>query len=174
MEDQDPLGDPTPDPGADTSPPPAETDAGTPPPPPPPPPPLDPIPGSDCGTAIEQEELVLTNAARADNGLAPLECDVGLTLAARKHSEDMCALGYFSHTSYDGRQFDQRIRAEGVNFGAAGENIAMGQETAEWVHESWMRSSGHRRNILDGSYRRIGIGHAPCASGALWTQDFTD
>lgn len=166
--------DPTPDAGSgtdagtgyDAGPPPipdAGYDAGSDP---------DPLPG--CGNATEMAELELTNAARVDAGLVELVCDDALTRAARLHSQDMCDLGYFSHTSADGRNFGQRLVEQGATFGAAGENIAWGQSTPAAVHSAWMGSSGHRANILGSRYRRIGIGYVNCSGRPYWTQDFTD
>jgi uncharacterized protein YkwD len=133
----------------------------------------DPAP-TGCASAVEQEELDLTNSARASAGLPALVCDEALARAARLHSQDMCDQGYFSHTSRDGRSFTQRLDAQGASYGGAGENIAWGQRTPNEVHSAWMGSSGHRANILGSSFRRIGIGHVDCGGSPYWTQDFTD
>jgi uncharacterized protein YkwD len=134
-----------------------------------------PPPPPGCGNDVEREELALTNAARRSAGLGDLVCDERLTLAARLHSQDMCDQGYFSHTSLDGRTFADRIRAQGATYRTAGENIARGQRTPDDVHEAWMNSEGHRANILNGSFGRIGIGWVACpGSGPYWTQDFTN
>ncbi len=127
-----------------------------------------------CGTAVEQAQLALTNAARAEDGDAPLRCDVLMTTVARAHSQDMCDRRYFSHTSLDGRSPFERMRAAGVMFSTAGENIAQGQRTADAVHTSWMNSSGHRANILNGAYGRIGIGLSECDGRMYWTQIFAN
>lgn len=127
-----------------------------------------------CASAVEQEELDLTNEARASAGLPALVCDEALARAARLHSQDMCDQGYFSHSSRDGRSFTDRLDAQGASYGSAGENIAWGQRTPSEVHSAWMGSSGHRANILGRGYRRIGIGHVDCGGSPYWTQDFTD
>lgn len=134
---------------------------------PPPPPPA-------CASPIEAEELALTNAARRAAGLGELRCDEGLARAARLHSQDMCNQNYFSHTSLDGRTFTQRISAQGVTWRTAAENIARGQRTAAAVHDAWMNSDGHRRNILNGAFGRIGIGYVECGGRPLWTQNFAN
>lgn len=132
-----------------------------------------PTPG--CGTAVEMEQLRITNAERTAAGLSALVCDEGLTRAARAHSQDMCDQGFFSHDSLDGRTFRDRIDAEGVRWSRIGENIARGQRDAMAVHVAWMGSSGHRANIMSSSFGRIGIGHVACpGSGPYWTQDFAD
>lgn len=127
-----------------------------------------------CGTAIEQAQLALTNAARAEDGDAPLRCDVLMTRVARAHSQDMCDQRYFSHTNLDGLSPFQRMRAAGVSYTTAAENIAQGQRTADDVHTSWMNSPGHRTNILNGAYGRIGIGLAECSGRMYWTQVFAN
>ena len=132
------------------------------------------MPGpDDCHTAIEAEELQITNAERAGRGLPALRCDPGLARAARLHSEEMCTHG-LSHTSFDGRTAVDRARAQGVSFRAIGENIAAGQPTPAVVHGDWMGSDGHRANIMSGRFGRIGIGYASCGGRHFWTQDFAD
>lgn len=118
----------------------------------------------------EQEVIRLVNEQRSANGLKPLTENWELSRIARYKSEDMSASRYFSHTSPTyGSPFDM-IRAFGLSYRAAGENIAYGQRTPEAVVNAWMNSSGHRANILNGSYTQIGVGY--CASGNYWTQMF--
>ena len=58
----------------------------------------------------------------------------------------------------------------GIKFHSAGENIAAGHTTPEWVVDAWMNSEGHRTNILEKSFTHMGIGHV--ARGNYWTQMF--
>jgi uncharacterized protein YkwD len=127
-----------------------------------------------CGQGLEAQNVVLTNGARSQGGLGELACDDLLTQVARAHSQDMCDRRFFSHTNPNREEPWDRVRAAGGNFGFAGENIAMGYATAERTHTGWMNSPGHRRNILNRSYRRIGVGFADCNGGNYWTQVFTD
>jgi uncharacterized YkwD family protein len=93
-----------------------------------------------------------------------------LSRVARYKSEDMRDNSYFSHTSpVYGSPF-QMIKAFGITYRTAGENIARGQRTPEEVVNAWMNSSGHRANILNPSFTEIGVGYA--ASGNYWTQMF--
>lgn len=132
-------------------------------------------PPEECSNPIEQEQLRITNLERMRNGIGPLVCDPDLTRAARLHSQDMCDQRYFSHDSLDGRTFRDRIDAQGVRWMRIGENIARGQPTPQAVHDAWMSSTGHRANILNPQFGRIGIGHVACpGSGPYWTQDFAD
>ncbi len=110
-----------------------------------------------------------TNAERDAAGCDDLRVDLRLAAAAQGHAEDMAEKGYFSHTGQDGREFDERIRAEG-HPSPGGENIAQGQETADDVVAAWMDSPGHRRNILDCSFTSIGVGYE--ADGDHWVQNF--
>ena len=129
-----------------------------------------------CASVPEAEVIVLVNEARAASGAGAVACDADLGAVSRAHSQDMCDNNYFSHTSQDGASPFDRMAAAGIRYRAAGENIARGQPTALTVHEAWMGSEGHRANILDGAYGRIGVGYVVC-SGArqhFWTQVFAD
>ncbi|MFC5948974.1 CAP domain-containing protein [Pseudonocardia lutea] len=116
--------------------------------------------------------VALTNRARAAAGCGPLTSDPRIARAARTHSEDMAAQGYFAHDGPDGpdgRDFADRLTAAGYPSPAA-ENIARGQRTPKSVVEAWLDSPGHRRNIEDCSLTTIGVGLA--TDGYFWTQDF--
>ena len=121
-------------------------------------------------SAIEKEVLDLTNAERQKAGLAPLQTDSNLMNSARQKSTDMATNKYFSHTSpTHGSPFDQ-MKANGVSYKSAAENIAMGQRTAEEVVKGWMESPGHKENILTPDFTHIGIGYDE--NGNYWTQQF--
>ena len=77
---------------------------------------------------------------------------------------------YFSHNSPKYGSPFEMIKAFGLSYRAAGENIAVGQRTPAEVVNAWMNSAGHRANILNAAYARIGVGY--CASGNYWTQMF--
>ena len=132
-------------------------------------------PGTGTDTAQkEQKVLELTNADRAQRGLGALTLDALASNVARAHSADMCQRRYFSHVNLNGEEPWDRLRRGGVQFGGAGENIAKGQRTPEEVHRGFMGSAGHRANLLGGQWKRMGVGYAPCSSGALWTEVFMD
>ncbi|MBM4319294.1 MAG: CAP domain-containing protein, partial [Deltaproteobacteria bacterium] len=102
--------------------------------------------------------------------------------AARFHAQDMADKNYFDHNSADGTTFDQRIARFRYGGGAVGENIAMGQATAEEVVKGWMMSPGHRHNILlcayenDMDWLELGTGYGRSSSNPTgpryWVQDF--
>ena len=106
---------------------------------------------------LEARMLAMVNEERAKQGLQPLKADPELAVVARAHSKDMFARGYFSHVTPEGKTPSDRIRAGGVKFLTAGENLALGQ-TLNICHQGLMDSPGHRANILEPAYGRLGIG----------------
>ncbi len=94
---------------------------------------------------------------RANVGLGSLLVDSSLVQTARAKSLDMIQNGYFGHQSPRlGSPFDQ-MRAAGISYRTAGENIA-GNSTAAGAMQAWMNSPGHQANILNASFTHIGIG----------------
>ncbi|MGW3360795.1 sigma-70 family RNA polymerase sigma factor [Streptomyces bungoensis] len=116
--------------------------------------------------------VALVNKERAAAGCGPLTEDPQLEQAAQGHSDDMAARGFFDHTNPDGADPGQRITAAGYRWSTYGENIAQGQQTPEAVMDSWMNSPGHRANILNCSFKDIGVGVHRGTGGPWWTQDF--
>jgi len=106
---------------------------------------------------LESEMVTLVNNERVSRGLRPLQVDSALTEVARGHSADMFERGYFGHITPDGISPFDRLLAAHIDFLVAGENIALAP-TLTIAHEGLMNSPGHRANILDTQYGRIGIG----------------
>ncbi|MBT8227230.1 MAG: CAP domain-containing protein [Dactylosporangium sp.] len=126
-----------------------------------------------ANTSMEDQVVALVNTERATAGCSAVTVDSRLTTAARGHSSDMATRGYFSHDTPEGVTFSARITKAGYTWSTAGENIAMGQSTAAAVMKAWMNSSGHKANILNCSFRNIGVGLAYNSSKRpYWTQDF--
>lgn len=120
--------------------------------------------------SYEEQVVALVNKERAANGLSALKLNAELSKVARAKSQDMHDKKYFSHTSPTyGSPFDM-MRAFGITYRTAGENIAMGYATPQAVVTAWMNSAGHRANILNASFTQIGVGYV--ASGNYWTQHF--
>jgi uncharacterized protein YkwD len=124
-------------------------------------------------SAEEKAVLDLTNAARAEKKLPPLKWDDTLTRVARAHSMNMARQGKLDH-DLDGETFQDRIKASGVKSFAGGENIAAGGRLSpRAVVQLWMKSEGHRDNILSDKYDAIGIGLARSKTGVVYyTQVF--
>lgn len=129
------------------------------------------IPEADATVdAYERKVAELVNNIRVQYGLSALTFDWELSRVARYKSQDMHDRHYFSHTSPTyGSPFDM-MKNFGLTYRSAGENIAMGYRTPEAVVEGWMNSSGHRANILNSSFKRIGVGYV--SGGNYWTQMF--
>ena len=121
-------------------------------------------------SSFESEVVRLVNEARTKHGLKPLTENWELSRVARYKSQDMVDNRYFSHTSPTYGTPFKMIKAFGLTYRTAGENIAYGQRTPQAVVRAWMDSSGHRANILNASYTQIGVGYV--ASGHYWTQMF--
>jgi hypothetical protein len=101
----------------------------------------------------------MANAVRSRAGLDLLVADPRLNAAARGHSAEMVARGYFSHTGLDGSSPSARAQAAGYP-GGAGENIAANSRgTAISAFSLWRGSAGHNANLL-GSYTATGLGIA--------------
>ncbi|MFD2512571.1 CvpA family protein [Pontibacter locisalis] len=121
---------------------------------------------------LEARMLELLNQERITNGLKPLKPDTALRTVAREHSADMFRRGYFSHYSPEGKDASERIREAGIRYIAAGENLALAP-TLTIAHEGLMDSPGHRANILQRNYGRVGIGVMKGGPGKLMiTQNF--
>lgn len=118
----------------------------------------------------EREVVRLVNKERTQRGLTPLTYDWQLSRVARYKSQDMSDKGYFSHNSPTyGTPFEM-MKSFGISYRSAGENIARGQKTPEQVVKAWMGSQGHRANILNKSFTKIGVGYE--TKGNYWTQMF--
>lgn len=121
---------------------------------------------------LEMKMLDLVNAERTKRGLKALEWDAALLPVARAHSQDMFARGYFSHYTPEEKNPFDRMKAAGIKYYSAGENLALGP-TLQICHEGLMNSPGHRANILNPSYGRIAIGIADGgAHGIMISQEF--
>jgi len=106
---------------------------------------------------LEALMLEMVNKERAKAGLKPLQADPELTNVARAHSRDMFSKGYFAHENLEGKDPFDRMQDANISFTAAGENLALAQ-TLQIAHTNLMNSPGHRANILNPAFGRLGIG----------------
>lgn len=121
---------------------------------------------------LEAKMLELVNGERAAAGLRPLAPDPELTQVARQHSAEMFERGYFAHVTPEGRDPFERMREANVGFRTAGENLALAP-TLQIAHTGLMNSPGHRANILQPAFGRVGIGIMDGGiHGLMVTQDF--
>jgi uncharacterized protein YkwD len=114
---------------------------------------------------VTRATLCVLNATRERHGLHPLRLNRRLSRAATRHAQDMARRKYFSHDTLGGGSFLDRIRRTGYLSGAhrwmVGENLAWAtadESAPRGVTILWMNSPGHRANILNATFREIGIG----------------
>lgn len=126
---------------------------------------------------LRARALEMVNASRAENDLPPLKRDPALTQAAQAHADDMLKRDYYSHTSPEGGSVSDRFQAAGGSkWLLTAENIAkcegcdppLSLDHVRQMHEGWMDSPGHRRNILRRGLDRFGYGMAIDADGTLY------
>jgi uncharacterized protein YkwD len=125
--------------------------------------------------------LVQLNAIRTAHGLVPLKPNALLSAAAKAHSSEMLADGYFAHNSHDGAPFFKRLtpysRPTAPGYWSVGENLLWSSPNVDAASalRLWMASPEHRRNILTSSWREIGIAaiHADSAPGTYGGQPVT-
>lgn len=122
----------------------------------------------------EKQMIELVNNERAKQGIGPLSFNEPLATVARSHSQDMFRRGYFSHYSPEDKDVGDRLLDADINYNVAGENLALAP-TLIRAHDGLINSPGHRRNILDPAFHRIGIGVIDGGVyGKMFTQVFTD
>jgi len=105
---------------------------------------------------VELNIVEKTNAQRVERGLKPLRIDLALMKSARRHATWMTNNQSLVHTS-----------------AGVGENIAWNQHDSSEAVQDWMNSDGHRANILDPSYTRIGAAAYIARDGSIyWCEQF--
>lgn len=119
-------------------------------------------------SSYEQQVLNLVNQERTKAGLKPLSLNTNLSKVAMAKAQDMIDNNYFDHNSPTYGSPFEMMKAFGITYNTAGENIAKGQKSAEEVMNQWMNSPGHRANILNSSFTDIGIGYY----NSGWVQQF--
>ncbi len=122
---------------------------------------------------LETRTFALANGARRQAGLPDLEMRLDLVDVARDHAADMARRGYFSHYTPEGAGPGDRAVRAGVEFEAYAENLARVRNAVtpgEAAVDGWLRSPGHRRNLLDErgtGYRYTGIGAVRSSDGSV-------
>jgi uncharacterized protein YkwD len=149
-------------------------------------------PSGTCGPAADQLGIdaataqlamqCLTNYARAQEGLAPLQLNATLNAAGQAKLKSDISCAEFSHTPC-GQPFDTVFSSyvQGATSYQIGENIAWGTGsygTPRQAMNGWVHSAGHRENILTAAYAELGIGYLPGQTfqgydgATLWSQEF--
>ena len=129
-------------------------------------------PEADKELTFAEQVVELVNQERTKAGLNAVTLDQNIASAALVRAKEIETS--FSHTRPNGSKFSTALTEQGVTFKGAGENIAWGQKSPEAVMQAWMNSEGHRANILNKNFTKIGVGYYQNASGRnFWTQLFT-
>ena len=121
-------------------------------------------------TDYESEVIRLVNDERAKQGLKKLIFDDGASKAAHIRAKEI--VKSFSHTRPDGTSCFTAAKEAGVTYRTAGENIAYGYKTPAQVVTGWMKSEGHRKNILSSSFSKIGVACFENSGTLYWSQFF--
>lgn len=129
--------------------------------------------GSDKKSGGASEEVIdLVNSERSAQKRSALKSDDILNTIAEQRAREIAVK--FSHTRPDGSKCSSLLQENDIVNVYAGENIAAGHRSAEEVMDTWMNSSGHRKNILNENYTRIGVGIYEASDGnTYWVQVFT-
>lgn len=131
---------------------------------------------------FEKEIFKLVNEIRTNHYLKPLQWQEDLARAARYHSRDMAYDSYVEHATYD-RKNNRLVKVcetferveKFIDFPYLGENISVGKNTAIEAVDGWMKSKGHRANILNPNFKYLGVGYFYLENTIYqyyWVQDF--
>ncbi|WP_052476000.1 CAP domain-containing protein [Cohnella kolymensis] len=119
-------------------------------------------------TTYAKQVVTLVNRNRAKAGLKPVTLSTKLSAVAKAKAIDLYTNDYFDHISpIYGSPF-KMMKAFGITYNYAGENIARGQKTPQAVVTAWMNSPGHRANIMNKHYKYIGMSYYKGG----WVQQF--
>ena len=119
-------------------------------------------PASSAVSGREKKMFQRINKARANHGKPPLKLSAEISKMARNHSKKMAAEGQVFHSCLT-------CKFQGWNWSALGENVGKGKTIGK-VHQAFMKSPGHRANILSTKYKKVGIGIVE-AKGWLWVTE---
>lgn len=124
--------------------------------------------------ASEAEMFKLINKERREKGIKELTWSPDIMVVARAHSRDMWERSYFGHISIEGEDVGDRLDKAKIEYTFAGENLALAP-TLVTAHNGLMNSEGHRQNILEPRFNKVGIGVIDNGVyGKMFVQVFTD
>ena len=129
-------------------------------------------PSTDQNRSYAQQVIDLVNDERSKAGLSAVTEATDVSAAAAIRAQEITS--NFSHTRPDGTYYNTVLDQSGISYWGSGENIAYGQKTPAEVMNGWMNSQGHRANILNASYTKIGVAYYQNSNGVTyWVQLFT-
>lgn len=130
--------------------------------------------GLSVDEASESQMFALVNSERSKRGIAGLAWSPEIVAVARAHAKDMWERKYFGHISPDGKDVGDRLDAARIKYFLAGENLALAP-TVTTAMNGLMNSEGHRANILEPKFKKVGIGVIDNGFyGKMFVQVFTD
>lgn len=124
--------------------------------------------------SAENKILELMNQKRTEAGLSPLTMDDTLLQVARYKSNHMIQYDYFDHTNPDGTKWTSWLQAIGYEYTATGENIAYNTYDPVELFTQWWNSEGHRANMMNPAYNKVGIGVLEGNNKFMGTQEFSN
>ncbi|MDR3594436.1 CAP domain-containing protein [Clostridium sp.] len=124
--------------------------------------------------SAEDKILQLMNEKRTEAGLKPLTIDNTLVQVARYKSDDMIQNNFFSHTNPDGTKWTNWLHTIGYDYTSAGENIACNNTDPVELFNQWWNSPGHRANMMNEKYTKVGIGVINGNGKYMGTQEFSN
>jgi len=128
---------------------------------------------SSYAVQAEARQIVeLANQARARAGAGPLKWDAALAAAARRHCMRMAEEGVISHQYADEEEISERAARAGAHFSVIEENVAVAPDPVS-IHEAWMRSAGHRRNLLNPQVDHVGVAVVAGRHGLYAVADYS-
>lgn len=122
----------------------------------------------------EQKILELMNQKRSEAGLKPLTIDNTLAQVARYKSNDMIQNNFFDHANPDGTKWTNWLQTIGYKYTTSGENIAYNTSDTVQLFDQWWNSPGHRANMMNASYTKVGIGVIYGNGKYMGTQEFSN
>lgn len=133
-----------------------------------------------CKVTVKKAEkaeqvLELVNKERKKRGLSKVHMDTKLKKAANLRAKEISEK--FDHIRPNGKNCFSVLAEYDIGYYAAGENIAAGRSTAKAIMNSWMHSDGHRANILNPDFKKLGVGYQKIEKSAYtyyWVEIFTD
>jgi uncharacterized protein YkwD len=125
-------------------------------------------------TSAENKILQLMNEKRVQAGLKPLTIDSTLHQVARYKSNHMIQYNYFDHTTPQGTNWTSWLKTIGYNYTTTGENIAYNTYDPVELFNQWWNSPGHRANMMNPSYTKVGIGVISGNNKFMGTQTFSN
>lgn len=121
--------------------------------------------------SLERQVFNLVNGERAWRGLARLKWDPRLAEEARRQASNMATRGFFSHVDPVRGDVPDRLKKAGIPWHDFAENLLQESgydEPAQFAVQSWMESTGHRKNILNPKVTLAGVGAARRFDGTLF------